>query len=65
MLLSRFPVGPSHSTICHTLFTNYLWEIIIMKHYDQTLQEDTLYACTIYTMLHIIKYDYGVIVPLD
>lgn len=36
-----------------------------MKHYDQTKDNKTKYACTIYTMLNIIKYDYGVEIKDD
>lgn len=36
-----------------------------MTIYNQKLQKDTLYSCTIYTMLHIIKYDFWVSVNID
>lgn len=36
-----------------------------MKQYDQTLQKQTGYACTVYSMLNIIKYDYGIELKVD
>ena len=30
--------------------------------YDQTLDKRTKRSCTIYTMLNILKYDFGVVV---
>lgn len=36
-----------------------------MAYYDQTLQKQTFYACTIYTILNILKYDFWVHVDLD
>ena len=32
---------------------------------NQRLQKDTNYACSIYTMLHILQFDYGVSVNID
>ncbi len=33
--------------------------------YNQLLQKQTWYACSVYALLNQIKYDYGVVVPLD
>lgn len=36
-----------------------------MKQYDQTKDKRTKYSCTIYTMLNILKFDYGIVVKDD
>lgn len=36
-----------------------------MSQYNQKLQESTYYACTIFSMLNILKYDYGIHVNID
>lgn len=36
-----------------------------MPSYNQRLQGQTAYACTIYTMLNILQFDYWVVVKID
>ncbi len=36
-----------------------------MSQYNQKEQKDTFYACTIYTMLNILKFDYWISVNID
>jgi len=37
----------------------------MIEEYNQLKQKDTNYACSIYTLLNLFKYDYGVIIPLN
>ena len=36
-----------------------------MAKYNQQLQEDTYYACSVYAFLNMIKYDFGIWLKLD
>jgi len=35
------------------------------NEYNQLLQKDTYYACSIYALLNLFKYDYWVIIPIN